>query len=610
MTGSAIDVMRCWELAAVLGALLLAWIVPAAWVDFSAPLVGWFPFVAQKRMLAIGMIGLFAFCGDALVSSRRPPVPTTFDEFSYLLAADTFAHGRITNPTPPMSEFFETPEVLLRPSYQSKYPPAQALFLGLGQRLAGSPLVGVWLSSALACAAICWMLQAWTTETWAFYGGLLAALRLAFFGPWAQSYWGGMVAALGGALLYGALRRIVDEDRNRVWNAICFGLGIILLANTRPFEGLLATLPALIVLALWLFRSPREVLASRMRMTILPALLLLLIASGAMLQYDRRVTGDAWTLPYVGYEKQYDPVPTFAFQQLRPMPAFDNATMEASAQDTLWTWRWQHGSGRLVFITGKLLEFWQFLFGAAFSSAFVLLVWFEDHSLTVRVLQTGIFLLIQSLAILRFLFWPTPSAGWIVVLLFGVIIQFGLLFAIFRGKWERLAVASLLLIAGGITLETWRFHSHYVGPIAALAVVLVINSLRRSQARTFALLLPLLVIGTAFAEASRPAGMLDQWAQQRFKMQSQLEDRPGKQLVFVYYRPNHDLYEEWVHNRADLDGAAVVWARSGSAEENCKLIKYFPGRKIWSLDADRRSLQAYSSDCASAAGPDALVPNQ
>src|SRR5581483_10353 len=109
--------------------------------------------------------------------------------------------------------------------------------------------------------------------------------------------------------------------------------------------------------------------------------------------------------------------------------------------DTLWTWRWQHGSGRLIFITGKLLEFWQFLFGAAFSAALVLVVWSEHHGVTLRVLQTATFLLIQGLAILRFLFWPTPSVGWIVVLLLAMVIQFGLFFVIFRDSWERLAVA-------------------------------------------------------------------------------------------------------------------------------------------------------------------------
>jgi hypothetical protein len=284
--------------------------------------------------------------------------------------------------------------------------------------------------------------------------------------------------------------------------------------------------------------------------------------------------------------------------------------MQASMEDTLWTWRWQHGNGRLVFITGKLLEFWQFLFGAALSGAFVLLVWSRPYSLIVRILQTAIFLLIQSLAIFRFVFWPTPSFGYIITLLFALILQLGLLFAIFTDKWNQLASALVVLTAIGIALETWRFHSHYAGPIVALAIALVINSLRNDRAKVYAWLLPLLILGTTAAESSRPPGLLDQWAKQRSKMQQRLEAFPGQQLVFVFYRPGHDLYEEWVQNRAVLDAAPVVWARSRSAEENCKLIKFFSNRKVWSLDADRGLLQPYSTDCLMPGGPDELVPNQ
>lgn len=137
------------------------------------------------------LVALLSLASSALVAALLPErVPRNHDEFAYLLAAQTFAGFRLTNPTPPRFPFFESPHVLLEPSYMAKYPPGHGLALAVGLRL-GRPIYGVWLESALFAAAVTWMLRAFFAARWALLGGVVVILQFGLTHYWAQTYWGG-----------------------------------------------------------------------------------------------------------------------------------------------------------------------------------------------------------------------------------------------------------------------------------------------------------------------------------------------------------------------------------------------------------------------------------
>ena len=288
--------------------------------------------IARRQRLAVAICGLLVVAVRLVELPWMPvPVPRVRDEFSYLLAGDTFASGRLTNPQHPMWTHLESIHILQSPTYMSMYPPAQGMFLALGQKLTGVPWTGVVIGMSLCCAALCWMLQAWLPpHVEAFFGGLLIAMRIGVFSYWMNTYYGGGVAALGGALLFGAMPRVMRRPNLR--DALLLSLGLAILANSRPYEGLVAAISVAGALAYWLFgargstasntaasnNAASSKAASKWWRVAIPVSAAVVLTVAGVGYYNWRVTGDPLLLPQTLNRQTYAVAPYFAWETLQP----------------------------------------------------------------------------------------------------------------------------------------------------------------------------------------------------------------------------------------------------------------------------------------------------
>jgi hypothetical protein len=517
------------------------------------------------------------------------PVPHVQDELSYCVAADTYAHFRLTNPTPANYEHFEVAHVLMEPSYISKYPPLQGIFMAAGQLIFGDQIYGVWLSCGLFAASLFWMMLAWTKSRWAIVGTVQMILLLGVNSYWSQSYWGGMVAAAGGALFLGGFRRLFEKLE--VGSTVWMTLGGIILVNSRPFEGTLVMVIPSMLLLVWLLRDRTNSFATKFARVILPGVLLGSVALTGMCYQFYRVTGNPFKMPYSVHHAQYYPTPLFIFQ-----PVNEKAT---------------RGNTRIREVYEKYTS-------PPILDNVLKQGWLPDTIYLSPIY--GFIYMIFSLPL--FLFSP----------LLAILLYVSLPMVIRRSKWLLLIAGTVLFTFLCMSFAVWWDQYHYMAPLTSCFVLLFVEGCRqfyssseRSRDRKFVVAcLAGLTIGSIIflqltyhkpltldrdfsadrellferMSAAQPVEIAVPKRATYFKYEFEelIEQLPGKYIAIVSYDDAYDFHDEIVFNKANIENAKLVWAHDLGEEKNRSLVQYYYDRKILRIKIVDTRIQIVPTD--------------
>jgi hypothetical protein len=352
------------------------------------------------------------------------------------------------------------------------------------------------------------------------------------------------VAAVGGALLLGGVRRILAQPR--LLDSVLTAVGLGILANSRPAEGLYVALLPCGVLVAWLGLSRRAHLMTRLSQVAVPVAVVLAAVGSFMLHYNARVTGTPWKMPWVAYEEAYGTTRPFVWQPPRPTPQYRYEVM------------------RQYYTTPGDLN--------------------PPRPTSVRSWLEGS---VDRLTGVRAFYLPFYAAVLLLMLPW-----------VLADRWAILALGSVSCLVLGLAVENWTFP-HYAAPaVGPLVILFVLGARRLSLLRTrrarpgagivrivFACAGVWALVSAAASLNARQTHQPD-WSEQRQALVRDLTLRGGRNLVIVRYGPEHDYHYEWVYNGADIETAPVVFARSQGPGPDARLRAHFAGARPWALDID------------------------
>jgi len=474
------------------------------------------------------------------------------------------------------------------------------------------------------------MLRAWISPGWALLGGFIVVVQYGVYSYWSQTYWGGMAAALGGALFFGALRRL--WDRFSWQNSIWLGLGLVILANSRPLEGALAALPGTVLFLHHMVKNRRWREPGFSVRLVLPILAVLSLGALATGSYNRAITGSALKPPYVLHEQQYQESPPFIFLPRHPQLTYSSIWLRYYYEfQELHTYDMQRTpEAWALAVARKTAIWWDFYCGILLSIPLFL----------PGLLKKGRTRIFQAIFLAGFLLLPLISdykVAWRILIDALTLLEMGVVWYVFEDLWSRLAIGTCSLLLVEVFFAKWPFP-HYFAPAACLVWYLQTEGLRqiwvgtpqsepdrqltRTERRGMArekesklkqvlnlrgivyLLPALCVISLVWRVGGRLNGwrddphgpdrgtlLLNDWSVRRAELDHWLEQQTKPQLVFVRYSRWHIVNNEWVYNHADIMQSHVIWARDLGADHNKLLLNLLSDRTAWLLEADTREPQ-------------------
>lgn len=490
-------------------------------------------FYSSLLLTIVWMLGIFPY-----VIHDRIPIPRVHDEFSYLLAAETFVEGRLSNPPLKPKSAFATFHVLVEPVHMSKYPPGIGLQLAFGILL-GHPIFGVWLT-VLACGfAARWMSREILPSSWGLLFAIILMFQSGLYGRFGFSYWGGSLFLLGGILATGAFFRL--RIKFSYLSSVIFGFAGGVLLITRPIEGTALGLILSTFLLYTIYQRRSKWVYRQYAMCGLIGLIALLPAAGFFALCNQAATGSFFRPAYLEYRAQVPTIGVFNWTEKStlsdelPKPFHDLANQNLR--------RKAPGITAKIRALAQSCPKWIFDFAPGIWAIplIIFILFFPKRKDPVYLLVLSAF----AFRALHFLLFSSSAYSHYFSAFYGITILGAIC-------GTRLMISRLMPPPGNRAFSIILLISLWISSATALHW----EKFLKAKPNCFQYIRKYIV--------------------------STLEN----DLIFVRYNSHHTPHLEWVYNSPIPDDADIIWAHYNSLGSAMQLAKQYSNRNIWILNVD------------------------